>query len=89
MSAYKGIIYLISLFHTVRSWFVNSEHIAPVLSVTTALDNTVVVSGGEDSRIIVTSLKTGEVVIKIDHHRGPVTAVQATAAGDILISGKS
>lgn len=65
----------------------SSEHIAPVLSVTPALDNSVIVSGGEDSRIIVTSLKTGEVVIKIDHHRGPVTAVHATASGDILISG--
>lgn len=65
----------------------SSEHIAPVLSVTSALDDTVVVSGGEDSRIIITSLKTKEVIIKIDHHRGPVTAVRPTASGDILISG--
>lgn len=57
--------------------------------MTSALDNTVVVSGGEDSRIIITSLKTKEVLTKIDHHRGPVTAVQTTPSGDILISGKN
>lgn len=72
-----------------KYWKCFSEHIASVLSVTSALDNTVVVSGGEDSRIIITSLKTKEVLTKIDHHRGPVTAVQTTASGDILISGKN
>lgn len=66
---------------------ISSEHIAPVLCVTPALNNSLIVSGGEDSRIIVSSLLTGEVVIKIDHHRGPVTAVNVTSQGDILISG--
>lgn len=64
-----------------------SEHIAPVLSLTTALNNSVIVSGGEDSRIIITSLLTGEVVMKIDHHRGPVTSVKVNTAGDVLVSG--
>lgn len=64
-----------------------SEHIAPVLSLTPALNNSVIVSGGEDSRIIITSLLTGEVVMKIDHHRGPVTSVKVNTAGDVLVSG--
>lgn len=64
-----------------------SEHIAPVLSLTPALNNSVIVSGGEDSRIIITSLLTGEVVMKIDHHRGPVMSVKVNTAGDVLVSG--
>ncbi|CAG2053362.1 unnamed protein product [Timema podura] len=63
-----------------------SEHIAPVLSIIPALNNSVIVSGGEDSRIIITSLLTGDVVMKIDHHRGPVTAVTVNATGDVLVS---
>ncbi|XP_039300849.1 uncharacterized WD repeat-containing protein alr3466-like, partial [Nilaparvata lugens] len=71
------------------------EHIAPVLCLTPAMNNTLIASGGDDSRIIVTQLlptgrrKAGDVVIKIDHHRGPVTNVLVTAASDILISGSS
>ncbi|XP_075232823.1 NACHT domain- and WD repeat-containing protein 1 isoform X2 [Lycorma delicatula] len=71
------------------------EHIAPILSVTPALNNTVIVSGGDDSRIIVTQLiptskrKAGDVIIKIDHHRGPVTDVLVTDSSDILISGSA
>lgn len=38
------------------------EHIAPVLTVTSALNNSVIVSGGEDSSIIITSLTNGSVV---------------------------
>lgn len=38
------------------------EHIAPVLCITTALNNSVIISGGEDSSIIVTSLQKGELV---------------------------
>lgn len=38
------------------------EHIAPVLCVTVALNNSVIVSGGEDSSIIITSLANGHVV---------------------------
>jgi WD40 repeat protein len=64
-----------------------SEHIAPVLCLIPALNNSVIVSGGEDSRIIITSLLTGDVVMKIDHHRGPVTSVKVNTAGDVLISG--
>jgi WD40 repeat protein len=64
-----------------------SEHIAPVLSLTPALNNSVIVSGGEDSRIIITSLMTGDVVMKIDHHRGPVMSVKVNTAGDVLVSG--
>lgn len=65
-----------------------SEHIAPVLSLCVALNNTVIVSGGEDSRIIVTSIIKGDVIFKIDHHRGPVTAVKVTSSTDVLVSGK-
>lgn len=39
------------------------EHIAPVLCVTVALNNSVIVSGGDDSSIIITSLANGKVVI--------------------------
>lgn len=65
-----------------------SEHIASVLSVTCALNNKLVVSGGEDSRIIITSLSNGQVANKIDHHRGPVTQVLFTSIGDVLVSSK-
>lgn len=64
-----------------------SEHIAPVLSVVAAPG--VVASGGEDSRVIVSSLVTGEVAGRIDHHRGPVTCVALTAAADVLVSGEN
>lgn len=37
------------------------EHRAPVLCVTVALANTVIVSGGEDCNIVVTSLANGKV----------------------------
>lgn len=63
------------------------EHIAPVLTLTTALNNSVIVSGGEDSRIIATSLLTGEVLMKVDHHRGPVTTIRVDSAGEVLVSG--
>jgi len=64
------------------------EHIAPVLSLTPALDFSVVVSGGDDSSIIVASMRSGRVRAKIDHHRGPVTALCVDSAGDVLVSGK-
>lgn len=64
------------------------EHIASVLCVTCALNNSLVISGGEDSRIIITSLTNGEVINKIDHHRGPVTQVLYTPIGDVLVSSK-
>ncbi|XP_017797968.1 PREDICTED: NACHT domain- and WD repeat-containing protein 1 [Habropoda laboriosa] len=64
------------------------EHIAPVLCLTSALKNSVIVSGGEDARIIVTSL-TGDVHIKVDHHRGPVNSICVDSAGEILVSGSS
>lgn len=47
------------------------------------------ISGGEDSRIIVTSLLTGDVLIKVDHHRGPVKSIRVDSAGEILVSGSS
>lgn len=39
-----------------------AEHIAPVLCVTNALNNSVVASGGEDCSIIISSLATGKLV---------------------------
>jgi len=65
------------------------EHIAPILTLTTALNNSVIVSGGEDSRIIATSLLTGEVLMKVDHHRGPVTSIRVDSAGEVLVSGSA
>lgn len=65
------------------------EHIAPVLTLTAAINNTIIVSGGEDSSIIATSLLTGEVLVKIDHHRGPVTAIRVDSAGEVLVSGST
>lgn len=62
------------------------EHIAPVLSITSALSNSIIVSGGEDSSIIVSSISSGRVIKKIDHHRGPVKSVKTTSTGDILLS---
>lgn len=41
------------------------EHIAPVLCLTLALGGTVIVSGGDDSSIIITSLATGKAVSHI------------------------
>ncbi|CAK9825608.1 Protein qui-1 [Anthophora retusa] len=64
------------------------EHIAPVLCLTSALKNSVIVSGGEDARIIVTSL-SGDVLVKVDHHRGPVNSICVDSAGEILVSGSS
>lgn len=46
-------------------------------------------SGGEDSRIIVTSLQNGNVLMKFDHHRGPVNSIRVDSAGEILVSGSS
>lgn len=46
-------------------------------------------SGGEDSRIIITSLLNGNVFIKVDHHRGPVNSIRVDSAGEILVSGSS
>lgn len=37
-------------------------HIAPVSCVTSALDNSIVISGSEDSSIIISSLETGKLV---------------------------
>lgn len=59
-----------------------------MLCVTCALNNTLVISGGEDSRIIITSASNGEVINKIDHHRGPVTQVLYTAIGEVLVSSE-
>lgn len=39
------------------------EHIAPVLCITSALNNSIIISGGEDSSIIITSLANGKVVM--------------------------
>lgn len=41
------------------------EHIAPVLCISSALNNSIIVSGGEDSSIIITSLANGKVVSRI------------------------
>lgn len=46
-------------------------------------------SGGEDSRIIVTSLLTGDVLIKVDHHRGPVNSIRIDSTGEFLVTGSS
>lgn len=64
------------------------EHIASVLCVTCAFNDTLLISGGEDSRIIVTSLANGQVAIKIDHHRGPVTQLLYTSIGNVFVSGE-
>lgn len=53
------------------------------------MNNSLVISGGEDSRIIIISLTNGEVINKIDHHRGPVTQVLYTSIGDVLVSSRS
>lgn len=66
-----------------------SEHIAAVMCITPALGGSVVVSGGEDSSIIVANINTGRRVMKIDHHRGPVTALKINSCGDVLVSGES
>lgn len=39
-----------------------TEHIAPVLCITSALNNSVIVSGGEDSSLIISSLANGKIV---------------------------
>lgn len=39
------------------------EHIAPVLCITSALNNSIIISGGDDSSIIITSLANGKVVM--------------------------
>ncbi|XP_026477613.1 uncharacterized protein LOC113383571 [Ctenocephalides felis] len=61
------------------------EHIAPILSVCCAFDSEVI-SAGDDSSIIVTSLVDGTTITKIDHHRGPVTALVVDKEQDILLS---
>lgn len=38
------------------------EHIAPVICVTSAMDNTIIISGSEDSSIILSSFSTGKLV---------------------------
>lgn len=58
------------------------------MCITPALGGSVVVSGGEDSSIIVANMTTGRRVMKIDHHRGPVTALKINQYGDVLVSGE-
>lgn len=45
------------------------EHIAPVLCITCALNNSVIISGGEDSSIIVTSLQSGDLVKQLSLYK--------------------
>lgn len=42
--------------------FLCSEHIAAVSCVTSAMDNTIIISGSEDSSIILSSFSTGKLV---------------------------
>ncbi|CAH2210700.1 jg6935, partial [Pararge aegeria aegeria] len=62
------------------------EHIAPVLCVAAIVNRSLVISGGEDSAVIVTSLVDGALVTKLDHHRGPVTTIKVIQDGDILVT---
>uniref|UniRef100_A0A182SVY0 WD_REPEATS_REGION domain-containing protein n=1 Tax=Anopheles maculatus TaxID=74869 RepID=A0A182SVY0_9DIPT len=64
----------------------NSEHIAPALCATLALDNKYIISGSDDSSIIVALFETGKLVTKIDHHRGPVTALHMSYPSEVLVS---
>lgn len=42
------------------------HHTAPVSCVTSALDNSIVISGSDDSSIIIASLETGKLVSRVD-----------------------
>lgn len=51
------------------------EHIASILTLTPALNDSVIVSGGEDSSIIATKLLTGEVLMKVSPYYSDVLIV--------------
>lgn len=53
-------------------------HVAPVSCVTTALDNTIVISGSEDSSIIISSLETGKLVSGLNEQLELVFKMSAT-----------
>lgn len=54
--------YIFHALHTHFDEFLCSEHIAAVSCVTSAMDNTIIISGSDDSSIILSSFSTGKLV---------------------------
>lgn len=64
------------------------EHIAPVSCVSSVLSGQMVVTGGEDSIVMAFQWPgQGDRLVRIDHHRGPVTALVINHREDVLVSG--
>ena len=64
------------------------EHIAAVSCVSSVLPGQMIVTGGEDSIVMAFQWPgKGDRLARIDHHRGPVTALAINHRQDVLVSG--
>lgn len=64
------------------------EHIASVSCVSSVLSAQMVITGGEDSIVLAFQWPgKGDRLARIDHHRGPVTALVINHRKDVLVSG--
>lgn len=68
------------------------EHIAAVSCVTSALSAQMIITGGEDSIVMAFQWadgqsRQGDRLTRIDHHRGPITALVINHRQDVLVSG--
>lgn len=64
-----------------------SEHISAILCVTCSINKSFIISGADDSTIVIARLDTGKLVTKIEQHRAAVTALSVCTASDVLVSG--
>lgn len=64
------------------------EHIAAVSCVSSVLSGQMIITGGEDSIVMAFQWPPkGDRLARIDHHRGPVTALAINHREDVLVSG--
>lgn len=70
------------------------EHIAAVSCVTSVLSARMIITGGEDSIVMAfqwpaagPQATTTDRLTRIDHHRGPITALVVNHRKDVLVSG--
>jgi WD40 repeat protein len=64
----------------------DASHQGPVVSVTVAGNGSFFATGGVDGTIIISNVKNGKNLAKIDAHSGPVLAVHASDDGALVAS---
>lgn len=64
-----------------------SHHTSGVQCLTTIHSETLIISGSDSGAVVISRLDSGQVVHKLENHRGVISSVAVNAGDDIFASG--